>query len=248
MARVVVASYNVENLFARPKAFDTTDWAAGEPVLSAYHEFTRLIAQKSYSDPDRVRMRELLVALDVYAVNQRGAVRRKQTASPTWAWLRKNRGSFDREPQDATKDVEIVATGRADWIGWLELATETTDEVGTRTTARVIGDIDADVIAIVEAEDRPSLARLNAELLGGRYEHVMLVDGNDDRGIDVVREHFVAGGDEPLRDCGSHETRSDDTDSCHCTSFLNIVSGRHYVQKTTVGTTLCSEKLPSARR
>lgn len=185
MAKMVVASFNVENLFARPKAFDTSDWQSGEPVLAAYHEFNKLIAAPTYTDTDRDHMRDLLVTLDVYAVNQHGAVRRKQSQAPTWAWLRKNRGSFDREPRDATKSVEIIATGRADWIGWVELATETTDEVGTRTTARVIADIDADVIAIIEAEDRPSLVRLNQELLGGRYEHVMLVDGNDDRGIDV---------------------------------------------------------------
>lgn len=185
MAKMVVASYNVENLFARPKAFDTSDWVSGEPVLAAYHEFNKLIAAQTYSDTDRERMRDLLVTLDVYAVNQHGAIRRKRSQAPKWAWLRKNRGSFDREPRDATKSVEIIATRRADWIGWVELATETTDEVGTRTTARVIADIDADVIAIIEAEDRPSLVRLNQELLGGRYEHVMLVDGNDERGIDV---------------------------------------------------------------
>jgi endonuclease/exonuclease/phosphatase family metal-dependent hydrolase len=185
MAKMVVASYNVENLFARPKAFDLTDPAAGEPVLAAYHEFNTLIAAPAYSPADRERMRELLVALDVYAVNAHGAVRRKQTATPKWAWLRKNRGSFDREPKDPTRSVEIVATGRADWIGWVELATEAVDEVGTRNTARVIADIDADVIAVIEVEDRPSLVRLNHELLGDRYEHVMLVDGNDERGIDV---------------------------------------------------------------
>ena len=28
---------------------------------------------------------------------------------PRWAWLRKNRGSFDREPEDKTQSVEIVA-------------------------------------------------------------------------------------------------------------------------------------------
>jgi len=185
MAKVVVASFNVENLFARPKAFDLTDPAAGEPVLSAYHEFNALAGKADYTSDDTARMRELLVALDIYTVNTQGAVRRKQSQAPRWAWLRKNRGTFDREPRDPTQDVEIIATGRDDWIGWVELATETTDEAGTRTTARVIGEIDADVIAIVEAEDRPSLIRLNQELLGGRYDHVMLVDGNDDRGIDV---------------------------------------------------------------
>lgn len=180
-----IASFNVENLFARPKAFDTQDWSTGEPVLAAYEEFTALIAQEAYSATDRTRMRDLLVDLGVYYVNTHGAIRRRNTSDPPWAWLRKNRGSFDKEPRDVTLDVEITATGRGDWIGWLELATETTDETAIRMTARVISDVDADVIAVIEAEDRPALVRFDNELLDGLYRHVMLVDGNDERGIDV---------------------------------------------------------------
>ena len=182
---VTVASYNVENLFARPKAFNTGSWTEGEKILAAYREFNTLIAAEVYSDPDRARMRELLVELGVYYRNTHGAIRRRLTQNPAWAWLRKNRGSFDSEPRDVTKDVEITATGRDDWIGWLELATEATDEIGTRMTARVVGDVNADILAVIEAEDRPSLLRFNAELLDGFYRHVMLVDGNDERGIDV---------------------------------------------------------------
>ncbi len=217
-----VASFNVENLFARPKAFDTSEWSVGAPILAAYSEFNEIIAAETYTDEARARMRELLVTLAVYTVRD-GVVRRNQARDPRWAWLRKNRGTFDREPRDPAEDVEIIATGRADWIGWVELATEPVDEIGTRTTARVIADIDADVIALVEVEDRPSLVRLNKELLGGRYEHVMLVDGNDDRGIDVgimtkagydirsIRSNVdVKDGDEPVfsRDCPQYEIRT----------------------------------------
>jgi endonuclease/exonuclease/phosphatase family metal-dependent hydrolase len=222
MARVVVASYNVENLFARPKAFDTTDRSAGEPVLAAYHEFNSLAAAEVYTAADRARMRDLLVKLEIYTRKNR-VVRRNQTRDPKWAWLRKNRGTFDREPKDTTKSVEITATGRGDWLGWVELAKEPVDENGTRATARVIADVDADVLALVEVEDRPSLVRFNKELLGGRYEHVMLVDGNDDRGIDVgimtkkgfsiesIRSNVdIKDGDDPVfsRDCAQYEIRT----------------------------------------
>jgi endonuclease/exonuclease/phosphatase family metal-dependent hydrolase len=78
-----------------------------------------------------------------------------------------------------------VADSRAAWTGWVELATEPVDEVNTRMTGQVILDVGADVQAVVEAEDRPSLDRFNQDLLGGRYDHVMLIDGNDTRGIDV---------------------------------------------------------------
>lgn len=46
-------------------------------------------------------------------------------------------------------------------------------------------DVGADVLSVVEAEDRPSLDRFDDELLAGNHGHVMLIDGNDTRGIDV---------------------------------------------------------------
>ena len=183
---VRIASYNVENLFARPKAFRTADWAVGEPVLAAYERVNALFKKAAYSAQDKAAMKSLLVELDVYFVNAQGAVRRRETTSPRWAWLRKNRGGFDRQPADATKDIEVIASGRDDWIGWVELATEAVDETSTRMTAKVIDEgVNADIIAVVEAEDRPSLLWFNAELLKAKYRHVMLVDGNDSRGIDV---------------------------------------------------------------
>ncbi len=182
---VRIASFNVENLFARPKAFNTTNWSLGRPVLDAYREVNALFLNTTYSATDKQRIRDLLVVLDIYSVNSNGAIRRKRTQFPHWAWLRKNHGKFDRQPMDPTQSIEIIANGRSDWIGWVELAKETTDETGTRMTARVIQDLGADIIGIVEAEDRPSLVRFNKELLGGLYQHIMLVDGNDERGIDV---------------------------------------------------------------
>jgi endonuclease/exonuclease/phosphatase family metal-dependent hydrolase len=182
---VRIASFNVENLFARPKAFNTADWSVGRPALDAYREVNALMANAIYSPTDKEQIRDLLVLLDIYSVNSRGAIRRKETQSPRWAWLRKNRGTFDHQPSDPSQNVEIIAGGRANWIGWVELAKEATNEIGTRMTARVIQDVGAGIIGIVEAEDRPSLVWFNKELLGGLYRHIMLVDGNDERGIDV---------------------------------------------------------------
>ena len=54
MATVTVASFNVENLFARPRAFDPLDWDAGKPALAAYAEFNDLITGPAYSDADRI--------------------------------------------------------------------------------------------------------------------------------------------------------------------------------------------------
>jgi hypothetical protein len=122
----------------RPKTFNATNWSLGWPALNAYREVNALLSNAAYSAVDKQRIRDLFVELDIYSINNNGAIRRKRTQSPCWAWLRKNRGKFDRQPRDSTQNVEIVANGRAGWIGWVELAKEPTDETGTRMTARVM--------------------------------------------------------------------------------------------------------------
>jgi len=77
---VVVATFNVENLFARPKAFNTGSWAHGERIVSAYREFNTLIAAQTYSHTSRHRMRRLLVELGVYYENSHGAIQRRFTS------------------------------------------------------------------------------------------------------------------------------------------------------------------------
>lgn len=56
-------------------------------------------------------------------------------------------------------------------------------------TGRVLRDVNADIVAVVEAEHRVALKQFSEYVLnqvgGTAYEHVMLIDGNDDRGIDV---------------------------------------------------------------
>ena len=90
--------------------------------------------------------------------------------------------SWSRRP---TLSARIVAGGRGDWLGWVELVVEPVDDVSTRMTAKVMNELAADVLCVVEAEDRPSLARFNTDLLDRQYKQAMLVDGNDPRGIDV---------------------------------------------------------------
>ena len=70
----------------------------------------------------------------------------------------------------------------------------------------MIEDIDADIIGVVEAEDRPSLVRFNEEMLGNRYRHIMLIDGNDKRGIDVG---LMTKADFPIRRITSNVDRED---------------------------------------
>ena len=71
----------------------------------------------------------------------------------------------------------------------MELKTEPVNELGMEHTAMVMRDVNADVMGVVESEARIALDKFSAQLLekvnGVPYQHVMVIDGNDDRGSDV---------------------------------------------------------------
>ena len=187
-----IASFNVENLFDRAKALNRERSAAGRQVLAAQAELTSLLEEVAYTAPVKARILELLRILGLERSDDSEFVR-----------LRKIRGKLLRRP--TAGPVQVVANGRADWIGWIELKTEPVDEWAMQHTAMVIRDIDAEIMGVVEADSRPSLEMFSRALLaevGGKpYEQVMLIDGNDERGIDVG---IMARSDYPLRQIVTH--------------------------------------------
>lgn len=175
---VLLAAFNVENLFDRAKALNADTPGAHQDVLDAYAELNRLFEQAVYDARSKRRMLGLMALLEL---------RPPRYAGP-FALIRRIRGKLVHTPRGG--EPEIVASGRADSVGWCELVTEAVDEIAMLNTARVIRDVAADILAIVEAERRPVLRRFHDLLLpkvgvAKGYRHLMLVDGNDDRGIDV---------------------------------------------------------------
>ena len=79
----------------------------------------------------------------------------KQDDGGEWVILRQNRGKLVKRPR--ADGLEIVADGRDDWIGWVELKTEPINELAMEHTAMVMRDVNADVIGVVEAETRIAL-------------------------------------------------------------------------------------------
>jgi len=171
-----IASFNVENLFERAKALNLESWTPGKPILAAQAEANALFEEAVYTDAIKARLLDLLAALGLQRSDDSEFVR-----------LRKIRGQLLRRPRSSP--VQVVAAGRSSWIGWVELKTEPVDELAMQHTAMVMRDINADILGVVEAESRPALKRFSdallAEVHGAPYDQVMLIDGNDDRGIDV---------------------------------------------------------------
>ncbi len=169
-----IAAFNVENLFSRARAMNHEDWAEGRPILTEFSKLNTILAKDVYTGADKEAILESLDTLGLSASDENKFV-----------ILRQNRGHLVKRP--AAGPV-IIANGRGDWIGWLALKTEAVNETATRMTAQVIKDVNADILAVVEAEDRIALTRFNDQLLepiGSQYGGIMLIDGNDERGIDV---------------------------------------------------------------
>ena len=111
-----LATFNVENLFARAKALATTTFAESEPVLSAFTAFNKIAAKADYDDADKAAMLDALETMEIL-VRTRNNNRLVLNPEPfdAWALLRENRGDFLKQRRNA--DVEIVAKGRGSWIG-----------------------------------------------------------------------------------------------------------------------------------
>jgi endonuclease/exonuclease/phosphatase family metal-dependent hydrolase len=170
-----LASFNVENMFRRAKAMNLETWSEGRDILTEYSRLNTLIQEPVYTTAIK---KAILVSI--------GKLGLKKSSESTFVILRENHGHLLKRPKSGP--VQVVASGRSDWIGWLELKTEAVDDKAVQMTGRVIQELKADVLAVIEAEDRIALGHFNDQLLkpiNATYGGIMLIDGNDERGIDV---------------------------------------------------------------
>jgi endonuclease/exonuclease/phosphatase family metal-dependent hydrolase len=235
-----LASYNLENLFLRARAMNGEAYADGKKALEAHAELNAILAQPRYTGADKAKIIRLLETLKLDKQDDPGP--------NAFALLRQNRGRLVKRSRNG---LEIVAEGRGDWIGWVELKREEVNETATRNTARVIEDVGADVLGVIEAESRPALVRFNENIIGAAsggapYAHALLIDGNDDRGIDVglyAREGFEveairthvddrdARGQIFSRDCAHYEIRTPTGNVLHV--LVNHFKSKGFGSQTT---------------
>lgn len=197
-----IAAYNVENLFSRPRAMNQSEPVA-VAVLRAHARINELFEREVYTAAAKAEM--LLLLKELKLLRDDGDATRRST----FAILRRIRGRLLRRPRNDPdgSQVTVVASGRASWTGWVDLIKDRIEEKAISNTARVIREIGADIVGIVEAEDRLALSRFTDSLLldpvaaEPLYPHVMVIDGNDPRGIDVG---VISTGAYPLSMMRSH--------------------------------------------
>lgn len=170
-----IASFNVENLFSRARAMNLESWSHGKEILTEYSRLNTILQEPVYTAANKKAILEAIAKLGL-----------NKNDESKFVILRENRGHLLKRSKSGPP--EVVAGGRGDWTGWLELKTEAVNDVAVQMTAKVIQDVNADVLAVIEAEDRIALTRFNEQLLkpiNATYGRIMLIDGNDERGIDV---------------------------------------------------------------
>jgi endonuclease/exonuclease/phosphatase family metal-dependent hydrolase len=174
---VIVATFNVENLFERPRAMNLPNWSEGQPALNAASELNALFNHRVYTSRQQRRMLHLMKKFGLLATRSNNAL----------LTLRTVRGSLIERKQG--KSPRIVATGRDSWAGWIELKREQIADAAIANTARVIAEVRPDILVLVELESRPALQHFHDKVLSAHlatpYPYNMVIDGNDERGIDV---------------------------------------------------------------
>ena len=170
-----LASFNVENMFRRASVLNLATWSDGKDILNEYSRLNTLLQKPVYTPATK---KAILASLEKLGL--------KKSNESKFVILRENHGHLLKRPKSGP--VQVIADKRADWIGWLELKTEAVNDKAVQMTAKVIKEVNADVLAVIEAEDRIALEHFNDQLLKpiiATYGGIMLIDGNDDRGIDV---------------------------------------------------------------
>ncbi|MFI2213689.1 endonuclease/exonuclease/phosphatase family protein [Streptomyces sp. NPDC020141] len=214
---VRIATFNAENLFRRPRVFALPGAAERRRTLEDFAALVALLDHAVYTAADKKRIAALLEKYDVpSAQSKTRPILVNETKGGAKLYKVRKGGA-----------VEIAAEGRTGWVGWAELVRDDVDQEAVHNTARVIAEIDADILLTVEVEDRLTLHRFNAQVLAaqgaGRYPFNLLIDGNDSRGIDVglfsrlpvtaLRSHiFDVDPARPLfsRDCAEFEIQLPD--------------------------------------
>jgi len=212
-----IATFNLENLFTRPTAMADGTKESDQQAIDDHATLNRIVAKEDYSETDKA----VLIDLD-------GRYRFSALNTPDSALvvLQKVRGRLYSRSEAGV--VSVVANGRSDWTGWFELKRTDVSWTATENTARVIDAVSPDIVICVEVENRPTLGRFNEQVLGAvfdkAYPHVMVIDGNDRRGIDVgimsrypivgVRSHVddLNAKGEPIfsRDCPQYGVKLPD--------------------------------------
>ena len=157
-----IATYNAENLFSRAKVFNISNPTIGDDAIKVIGELQKELNKTVYDKPK---------ILNLY--NQ---VKEYVSVNEEMNKLWKKTGN---------KITGVTAGGKKDWAGSLVFKKAKFNEMERNNTAKVIKEVNADLMCLVEVESKPTITLFNSQLLNLKYKYNILIDANDPRGIDV---------------------------------------------------------------
>lgn len=172
--KIKIATFNVENLFERPKVFNFKDHSIGNEIMDKISSLRSLLQNDNYTDLRKEKILKLHAELKDYIK------------------IREDRGKLFKRQGWAV--VGVKAEGANSWDGTIEYKKAKYSEVARANTAKVIKKVKPHIACLVEADHRLALKAFDSQLSNNRFKYEMLIDGNDRRGIDVgIMSKFVFG-------------------------------------------------------
>ena len=173
-----IATFNANNLFERPALFQLPGVSAqANQVLKDIEKLQELLAETSYAGSIGT---QIVAILEKYNFHT-------SPKNPFFT-INEMRGKKLIRVKTSPKRIELVAKGRDDWFGTIDLIREVVPAASTDNTGRVIQAVRANILCLVEIESRLTLKQFSDTVLKklkSSFPHNMLIDGNDPRGIDI---------------------------------------------------------------
>jgi hypothetical protein len=169
-----IATFNIQNLFHRDKSLVSIQ--AGEAVFNCLDEMENLMNKhtKTASDLDTIKDLTFLLGFE------------KISNIPYAIMRRRMETMFFRAIHSSEETKNNCLT---DFNGWVTLETIPADPIATQNKARVIAEVNADVLLLQEVENSNSLLDFNNQFLpkfnGVPYRELLVLQGNDGRGQEI---------------------------------------------------------------
>lgn len=169
-----IATFNIQNLFHRDRNFLDKPFSKNKEEWDM--EVDKLLEKPHKSSQDNDRIRELACLVGIDKCNQL-----------PYAVLRRKAGFLFLKGKNYSN--ELRASELTDWNGWIALQNYPLDPVAVKNKARVIADVNPDILVLQEIEDRASLEEFNNELLSRfgckPFQKTCVMQGNSKRGQEI---------------------------------------------------------------
>lgn len=163
--KIKIATFNVENLFSRPKAMNLDNPDIGAVKLRAIAELQDALDEEVYDKP--------LIAAKAEEAHGYFTINKTRGRNPI---------SYNKE----TKKYRVNVNGRSEWDGFVELSRDGFTFETVQNTGALLRKLGADILGLCEVEDAWALRRFRTDQLPqAKLRYDLVVDGNDPRGIDV---------------------------------------------------------------